>query len=64
MPRKAITPAPVSAPAMRAESCVMRWTLIAPINWACGTVSPTSAVRMPMSDGRTIPISAAMPSTA
>jgi len=47
----------------RAESCVVRWMLIAPISWAAGIVSATSAARIPMSEGRTSPTSAAMTNT-
>ncbi|MNC91002.1 hypothetical protein D3C83_71810 [compost metagenome] len=63
MPSVATTPAPVSAPAMRAESWVVRWMLIAPINWEAGMISPTIAARIPMSDGRTRPNTAALTRT-
>jgi hypothetical protein len=63
MPSIATNPAPVSAPVIRAESWVVRWMLIAPISCEGGMVSPTSAVRMPMSEGRTRPSMAAITST-
>ena len=37
--------------------------LIAPINFSEGMVAPTSALRMPISEGRTSPITPAMAST-
>ena len=39
----ATSPAPVNAPAMRAESCVVRWMPIAAISCAVGMMSPTTA---------------------
>ncbi len=63
MPSVANRPAPVSAPAMRAESDVMRDIPIAPVNCSCGTVSAINAARRPRSDGRTSPIAATSTST-
>src|SRR5687768_17481223 len=63
MPSVATSPAPASAPAIRAESEVVRCMLIAPTRWAAGMMSPTSAARIPMSEGRTRPISAAITNT-
>ena len=60
MPSVATSPAPVSAPMMRAESWVVRDMLIAPIKRPAGMVSPINATRIPMSEGRTMPISVAM----
>ena len=59
MPSAANNPAPLSAPAIRAVSIVVREMLIAPINWSCGMMVATSAPRTPRSDGRTMPIRAA-----
>jgi hypothetical protein len=47
MPNAAKSPAPNSAPAMRAESAVVRETPIVAISVPAGIVSPTSALRMP-----------------
>ena len=64
MPKAATTPAPASAPATLAESMLVREMPIAAIRCWAGTVAPTSAVRMPMSDGRTMPARPATHSTA
>ena len=64
MPNTAMKPVPSSAPPMRAESCVVRDRPIAATSWSCGTVAPTSALRMPMSVGRTSPDNAATASTS
>ena len=64
MPKAATTPAPASAPATLAESMLMREMPMAATRCWGGTVAPTSAVRMPMSDGRIMPASAATHSTA
>ena len=61
MPKAATTPAPTSAPATLAESMLVREMPIAAIRCCGGTVALTSAVRMPMSDGRSMP---ATPATA
>ena len=63
MPSAANSPAPDSAPAMRAVSMVVRETLIAPIRRSCGMMVATSAPRTPRSDGRTRPIRIAMMKT-
>ncbi len=63
MPSAANNPAPLSAPAMRAVSIVVREMLIAPINWSRGMMVATSALRTPRSDGRTTPITAAITKT-
>jgi hypothetical protein len=63
MPNAAITPAPASAPPTLAESIVVRDRPIAATRCVTGTVAPTSALRMPMSDGRSMPQAAATIST-
>ena len=63
MPSAANNPAPLSAPAMRAVSIVVREMLIAPISWLCGMMVATSALRTPRSDGRTMPMTAATANT-
>ena len=63
MPSDANSPAPLSAPAMRAVSIVVRETLIAPISRSCGMMVATSAPRTPRSDGRTRPMIATMMKT-
>jgi hypothetical protein len=40
---------------MRAESWVVRWMPMAPMSWFGGMIWPTSAERMPVSEGRTRP---------
>ena len=55
MPSAANMPAPVRAPAMRAESIVVRDRLMALTRYACGMVLATSAPRTPRSDGRISP---------
>ncbi len=56
MPSNANNPVPVNAPAMRAVSCVVRDTLIAPTSWAAGMMSASSAPRTPRSEGRIRPM--------
>ena len=63
MPSQATTPAPASAPAMRAESEVMREMPSAPSKCRGGKVCAISALRIIMSDGRTSPAKAAISST-
>ena len=63
MPSAANSPAPLSAPAIRAVSIVVRETLMAPINRSCGMMLATSAPRTPRSDGRTRPMIATMTMT-
>jgi hypothetical protein len=63
MPSNATSPAPVRAPATRAESDVVRSIPIAPTSCAAGIVSPTRAARMPMSDGLTMPVNEAITNT-
>ena len=48
---------------MRAESAVVRDTPIVAISAPAGIVSPTSALRMPWSDGRISPDNAAVANT-
>jgi len=64
MPNAAMKPAPASAPPTLAESIVVREIDIADTRCTAGTVAPTSALRMPMSDGRTRPETAATISTS
>jgi len=63
MPNAAKSPAPASAPAMRAESAVVRETPIVAISAPPGIVSPISALRMPWSEGRISPDRAAAAKT-
>ena len=63
MPNSANTPAPVSAPATRAESEVVREMPMAAVSRSAGMVSATSATRTPRSEGRTMPIRPVMMST-
>ena len=56
--------APMRAPAMRAKSCVVRENPMALTSSRSAMVSPTSALRITRSDGRTRPASAAMANTA
>ena len=63
MPKAAMKPAPSSAPQMRAESCVVREIPSAATRCCAGRVELIRALRMPMSDGRTTPASAATHST-
>ena len=63
MPTAANRPAPVSAPASRAVSMVVRDTLIAVVRCWCGMVLATSAPRTPRSDGRMMPSSVARTKT-
>jgi hypothetical protein len=63
MPNSANSPAPNSDPAMRAESAVVRDTPIVAISAPAGIVSSTSALRMPWSDGRINPDTAATANT-
>ena len=60
MPSAANNPAPVKAPAMRALSCVVRATLMAPTSCAGGMMSASNAPRTPRSDGRIRPMIATM----
>ena len=60
MPSAANKPVPLNAPAMRALSCVVRDTLIAPTSRSGGMMSASSAPRTPRSEGRTIPMIATM----
>ena len=55
--------APVSAPATRAESEVVREMPMAAVSRSAGMVSATSATRTPRSEGRTMPIRPVMTST-
>jgi hypothetical protein len=64
MPNAANSPAPASAPAMRAESDVVREIPIALVSRSNGIVSAVNAPRNPMSEGRTIPVSAARQQTS
>ena len=63
MPRAANRPVPLSAPAIRAVSIVVRDTLIAPTIWSGGMMSATSAPRTPRSDGRIRPMIATITMT-
>jgi hypothetical protein len=63
MPNHATTPAPANAPAMRAESEVMREMPKVPSKWRGGKVCAIKALRIIMSEGRTRPAKAAMNST-
>ena len=63
MPKAAKMAAPVMAPPARAKSEVVRDTPMAATRSSVGTLSPTSAMRTPRSDGRTRPISPVMAST-
>jgi hypothetical protein len=47
---------PLNAPTMRALSCVVRDTLIAPTSFSGGMMSASSALRRPRSEGRITPM--------
>jgi hypothetical protein len=64
MPSAATSAAPLSAPAIFAESALVRSIDSAPISRLGGMVAPISALRIPMSDGRTSPASAVTANTA
>ena len=63
MPNKATTPAPAKAPAMRAESEVMREMPSAPSKCRGGKVCAIKALRIIMSEGRSTPAKAAISNT-
>ena len=63
MPRIVERPAPVSAPATRAESTLARERPSAPIRSSGGIVSPMSEFLSTWSFGRTMPTSPAMTNT-
>ena len=58
MPSSENSPAPATAPAIRAESAVARDRPMALVRQSLGMVSPISELRITRSDGRTIPDSA------